>query len=392
MIFDIVIVGGGMVGASLASALAPFNLNVALIDAALQFPQNDHRLIALNHTSCNLFKNIGIWNALEPYAAPIKEIHVSHRGSFGVTRLNAADNKLLALGHVVPAKYINAALYNNLNHITQIYSAKLIALTQDTNQVELSIETPAGNKNIVGKKIIAADGSFSTVRELLNIPTQKIDYAQTALVTTTELQRSHENIAYERFINSGAIAMLPLCGNQAATIWTDKTENIKNLMSLTDEDFTKTLQKQFGYRLGRFVSTGKRFTYPLQMICAEQQVKQHVCLIGNAAHTVHPVAAQGLNLALYEIALLVDQIKQQGLDNWFVDFKISQQDISVKLSHGLKQLFATDFPIVNAVRQLGVLGFECIPPLKRAFINRLLGNKGIRPSLLKEDVKNGTLS
>lgn len=381
--FDIMIIGGGMVGAAMACALQTQSYQVALIDAT-PLAANDHRLIALNYSSLNLLKNLGIWSELEKHATPIKEVHVSHRGHFGATRLTAADLKLPLLGAVVPAQFITPALYSQLTTTTHIRPAKLKTLTPSSDQTLLCIETPQGMKNYSASLVIAADGTRSTVRDLLDIPTQLTDYQQSALVTTTQLNRSHHFIAYERFQKNGAIAMLPLPDNQAATIWTDDNVAINKLMQLSDTDFLACLQKCVGYRLGRLKNIGARYTYPLQSVTAAQKVKQRIILIGNAAHTLHPIAAQGLNLALYEIAELTDALSQQPLAEFkIMDFSQTQQQLSSHLSHQLSSLFSHDFFLLNFIRQLGLIGLDLCQPLKNRFIRHAIGQTGTLPALIR---------
>lgn len=383
MQFDIIIIGGGMVGAALACSLRHTKLKIALVDATTHTTE-DHRLIALNYSSYCLLQNLDIWKTLAPHAEAIKEVHVSHQGHFGITRLTAAETSYPTLGYVVPAKYITPALYENLSHITLIQPATLMNLVQETNQITLTIQTTEGIKNLTGKCIIGADGNHSTVRKLLNISTTTTDYQQSALVTITELQRSHYNIAYERFQKEGAIAMLPLTENRAATIWTASNTVINELMQLDDHTFLHRLQKQFGYRLGRFKKIQKRFTYPLQMIKAETQLKERAILIGNAAHALHPIAAQGLNLALYEIAVLADYFRDNTIEKiTLTDFSLQQQKTSTRLSHHLTWLFSNDFFVLNAARVVGMLGLDLCLPLKERFTQQAMGQTGAIPSLLQ---------
>ncbi|MHB1946923.1 MAG: FAD-dependent monooxygenase [Gammaproteobacteria bacterium] len=385
MHFDIIIIGGGMVGASLACALRSSQFNVAMIDSAPLNTTEDHRLIALNYSSVCLLKNLNVWPQLKSFAAAIKEVHVSNQGHFGITRLTAREFNLPELGAVVPAKHINPALYAALGDTTLIRPATLKQLEQNADQVILTVDTPEGAKELTAKIVIGADGSHSTVRDLLNIPTQKIDYEQSALVTTTQLNRPHHNIAYERFSQGGAIAMLPLVGNEVATIWTQDRDQITKLMQLSDTEFLAQLQKQFGYRLGRLIKTSQRFTYPLQMIQAEQQIKHRVILLGNALHTLSPIAAQGLNLALYEISVLHDYFAQYAIDSLsLTDFATQQQKFSLGLSHNLNWLFSQDFFIMNTARAMGMLGIDLCQPLKEKFIRRAIGQTGRIPTLLME--------
>ena len=231
MHFDIVIIGGGMVGATLALALQKNHTNIALIDSLPLNIKDDQRLIALNEGSVCLFENMGLMTHLLPHAGKIQAVHVSHKGRFGITRIHAKEMGLPALGYVVPAKHINAALDAKLKtaNVTIFRPATLETLIQNEEGVTMQIRTEEKIAPIQAKKVYGADGSFSTVRALLDIPIEKIDYQQSALVTVTELQRSHEAIAYERFLGGGAIAMLPLPGQSVATIWTDSHERIKAL-------------------------------------------------------------------------------------------------------------------------------------------------------------------
>jgi 2-octaprenyl-6-methoxyphenol hydroxylase len=383
--FDIIIVGGGMVGAALACALQKNVPRIALIDAAPLQAADDMRLIALNDSSCCLFNHIGIGPILATHGAPIKEIHVSHQHRFGITRINAEEVGLTTLGQVVPAKYINAALYAALqktNNVTLLRSAALQALTQDTDTVTLAVATAAGVQEYSANIVIGADGSQSTVRTLLNISVENIDYQQSALVTTTQLARDHKNIAYERFQNQGVIAMLPLPKSCAATIWTADNASITRLMQMDDQVFLQQLQQQFGYRLGRLQHVSKRAVYPLHMHYAQQQIKQNVLLIGNAAHTLHPVAAQGFNLALYEVALLADYfLAQPAIKGCLHNFPPDrlQQNFSRWLSHGLTQLFSNDFFLLNISRPAGMIGFDICSLAKKSFAKYILGKAGHVP-------------
>jgi 2-octaprenyl-6-methoxyphenol hydroxylase len=372
------IIGGGMVGASLAVSLRQTNLQIALIDAAPLHSPEDSRLIALNHSSICFFESIGVWSELKAYAAPMEQIHVSHRGHFGITRIDCKELNVPALGYVVPAKYINAVLSTalaDMRNIKIIQPAKLQALEQTESGVILDITGDVATHTLTADRVIGADGSFSTVRELLGIDTEKVDYQQSALVTTTVLQREHNNVAYERFQAEGAIAMLPLVGKQAATIWTASNETIAKLLALTDAEYLQQLQTSFGYRLGRFLGIEKRAVYPLQMLRAKQQSKQSVLLVGNAAHTFHPIAAQGLNLALYEVASVTKFLQGAEHGKSWPDFtrESLQGAFSKNLSHHLTWIFSSDYFMFNILRQVGMLSLDVLPGLKQRFAWQAMG-------------------
>lgn len=372
MQFDIIIIGGGMVGATLACALTNSSLRIALVDSQPQSPMNDARLIALNHGSISLFKKLHLFEKLAEHAAPIEQVHVSHRGHFGATRIHAAELKLPALGFVVPAAEINLALEQQLHQTTVqiIRPATLIGLVEKQDSIHLTLKTPDGEKHIQGKIIIAADGTHSTMRDLLAIPTEKHDYQQSAIVTVTCLLRPHKNIAYERFLAKGAIAMLPLVGNRCATIWTAPNDIITHLMQLSDDQFLQELQKEFGSRLGCLAAVAKRALYPLQFVQVKKQAHGRIVLIGNAAHTVHPLAAQGLNLAFDEITRLLEIMADKPLDT--IDMEVFNhypfsQKLNTQLSHYLNILFSIDFLPVNIIRQIGMIGLDICGIMKRQF-------------------------
>lgn len=390
MRYDLIIVGGGLVGAGLAAALETSGLQIALIDARMP-SSNDPRLFALNAGSCQFLDNLNLWDNLSPFASPIHQVHVSQQGRFGSVRLNREDVHLSSLGHVIPARYIEAALNDRLlvlPNVALYRPATLNGLEQDGESVTLAINQDNKEEKVRGKLVIAADGTASTVRSLLNIRADVFDYEQSALVTRTTLTRSHAHIAYERFQEDGAIAMLPLINNECATIWSASASRIAELRELSEADFLAALQTCFGYRLGRLKGISERHVFPLKMVQAEKAVEGNVFLLGNAAHTLHPIAAQGFNLALYEVAILVETIlaKQgniQAADLRAVSEQIKkQQKTSIGVSHRISQVFASDSRLATMATQLGMMGLDIATPLKRRFISGIMGRSGRVPRLL----------
>ncbi len=379
MKYDIIIIGGGMVGATLAIALQKSGKSIALVEAK-PLSKEDHRLIALSDTSVSLFKNLNMWSSLLPAASIIQEVHVSHRGRFGVTRISANILKLPALGYVVPANDINQVLYATLKDVDIILPATLKNLHQSSDTVTLHLDISGEIKEYQAEHVIGADGTHSTVRQLSNIPMKEIDYGQSAIVTKTVLKRDHQNIAYERFLKEGAIAMLPLKGKEVATIWTDKNARISELMQCHDEVFLENLQKEFGYRLGRLEQIKKRSVYPLLRLEAECHQKNRVFLIGNAVHTIHPIAAQGLNLALYEAAVLVDFLLETHASK---DVFTPKQNFSKNLSHHLSWIFSSDFFLLNRMRGMAMIALDLSVTCKEYFVNRALYRHDLMPNLLR---------
>ncbi len=393
MHYDLIIIGGGLVGKSLASALSKAPLNIALIDAS-PAERPDPRLIALNYGSVSFLKTLELWPSLLEHSAPIQEVHVSHRGRFGATRLQAGALHLPALGYVIRAQKINETLDQTLRksqlpgRFTELRSSRVTAIEPAEQATALQIEKEGASSRVTGKLIIAADGTYSTIRDLLHFDTKTFDYHQSALVTTTTLCRPHENRAYERFLDDGALAMLPLpLGKDSrplcATIWTASTETINKLRNLDEKAFLQTLQSHFGYRLGRLKSNTERHVFPLQLIQVQNPLQGNVLLIGNAAHTIHPIAAQGLNLALYEIAQL-GQVLLRNVENkqplhadLAQNLSRFQPKTNLLFSHYLSQIFAADFWGSNFARQLGMIGLDLCPPIKKQ-LSRLMAMESVQ--------------
>lgn len=392
MRYDVVIIGGGLVGTGLAAALRESGLRIALVDARMP-SNNDHRLFALSASSCQFLKNLAVWDKLSADAAAIHQVHVSRQGRFGAVRLKREEVHAAALGYVIPACKVEMAL-NELvgslpDHVCKMYRpAKLLSLSQQAKHVDLNIELNNEVITLQASIVIGADGAESTVRNELKIDVDETDYNQTAIVFKTTLQRSHQHIAYERFTDDGAIAMLPLPDNQCASIWTADNDKAAALLAMSDETFLSELQSEFGYRLGRLLAVSQRQTYPLRMRRAKKMVSGQVILIGNAAHTLHPIAAQGFNLAVHEAAALVDafaaakgDMSQVGLER--VCQQTQQQlTMSAGVSSQLPSLFSAENALMSVMVQLGMVGLDIVSPLKQYFIKGMMGRAHAVPSLL----------
>lgn len=410
MRYDFIIVGGGLVGLSLVVALRDAPYTIALVDAKLP-SADDPRLYALNSASIAYLNNLNVLPKLSKQTAAIHSVHVSHKGHFGVVRLTREALNLEALGEVVPAALIESALHeavlkpstgaltagSSLNNITIYRPAKVLAAAKTTEEVTLTIATETGEQHLQARFVIGADGNESTIRQLFNVPTKKLDYQQTAIVTQTVLNRSHEHRAYERFITDGAIAMLPLApteniAHRAATIWTTKTTQASKLLQLADEDFLHALQTHFGYRLGRLVQIGKRYSYPLKLITANHLANERVMLIGNAAHSLHPVAALSLNLGLYETATLSDYILKCVTENkdftpkdlqHCAEHLQSDQSERMQIAMRLPKLLEGKIKrFAPALFSAGMVLFDLVPIYKKRFMQHMMGYDKQPPTLL----------
>jgi 2-octaprenyl-6-methoxyphenol hydroxylase len=393
MRYDMIIVGGGLVGAGFAVALKESGLKIALIDARLP-SSNDPRLFALNVSSCQFLENLGFWPLLQPHATPIHQVHVSHQGHFGAVRMKREEAQLPSLGHVIPARYIEAAINDavtTLPHIDLYCPARLQSLTQAEGEAEIVLETETGEVRLQSAIVIGADGTASTVRTLVDIPVDVVDYQQCAIVTRVSLPRSHQHIAYERFYQHGALAMLPLPGYECASILSADKDEITRLMTLSDDEYLAELQILCGSRLGRLQGLAERHVFPLKMLRAERTHDRSVLLLGNAAHTLHPIAAQGFNLALYEAAVLVEGIltKHERCESVtaadlqsMLESSRQQQTASVNVSHWLNRIFSSNSTPAHLLISIGMAGFNAATPIKTKFIKMMTGRSGRVPSLL----------
>ncbi len=340
--FDLIIIGGGLAGASLACALQSAELKTKLKIAVVEAfavnndaqPSYDDRTVALSYGSRCIFEAMGLWSVLSPLAEAINTIHISDRGHFGVSRLTKQQEGVEALGYVLENRNIGQQLHAVIEQSedTQLFCpAELVALQQGTEHGEVSIEIlQAGKKQILtAALLVAADGNHSKVMQLLNIGSSRKDYQQSALITNITVGKKHNNTAYERFTDTGPLALLPMTQNRCSLVWTLKPKQAEHLYALTEDDFMVELQQRFGYRLGQIKKIGKRQIYPLFLQSATQMRQGRVAIIGNAAHSVHPVAGQGFNLALRDVALLAELI---------VDNQRKAEDIGCSL---LLQQYAT---------------------------------------------------
>ncbi len=396
--FDVLICGAGLVGTSLALALAPLPLRIAITDAApLKTAvdlQADGRSLALNYVSMKILEAIGVWPKLEKHATPIKTVQVSERGRFGKLRFNAHDENVSALGYVIPAPILGIILNQTLlaqSSLTLFNPATVVALNKVSQGHEAILQTGEKKQTITARLIIAADGAHSSLRELMGITTKIQDYGQSALATRIITELPLNNSAYERFIDEGALALLPLLDNKAALIFTGANTFIEYLQTLDDEAFLQKAQHYFGQRSGKFLQVEKRHVYPLKSIYANEQVKEHFVLLGNAAHTLHPIAAQGFNLGLQDVALLAEMIAEnrgeqkdfshlKNLQSYEQQRQAAQQRI-MRFTDRLITIFSHDLLPFSLVRSAGLKFLDLIPAVKHRLAAQLMGVSGKLPKL-----------
>lgn len=388
--YDVVICGGGLVGRSLAIALAKLPLKIVIVEALppqLAHQVNfDTRSFALSYGNALFLKKIGVWEPLRSTVTPIESIHVSDRGHAAITRLTAKEQQVPALGYIALAPDLNSALQQTLaqhENIELFCPATVTAINNTKDKAVLTVQQNGQAFQIQAKLAIAADGTHSLLRSLLKIGVKQQDYGQTAIIANLGLARHHQNIAYERFTSDGPLALLPLSEQRCGLVWTIKPEQVETVMNLPDKQFLAELQRAFGYRLGRFEKVGKRFAYPLQLLQAKQLVKSRVALIGNAAHTLHPIAGQGFNLGLRDVAVLTKILKSSLLNGENVGSEITLRQYEeqqtrdhaqyIRYTDGLVNLFATQFFPCTVARNLGIQLFNILPGIKKSFTRQAMG-------------------
>ncbi|MCG7895608.1 MAG: 2-octaprenyl-6-methoxyphenyl hydroxylase [Candidatus Thiodiazotropha taylori] len=390
---DILIVGGGMVGASLAHALSGHGYKIGVIEAwplsSSSQPSYDDRVIALSWGSRLILQAMGVWHGIEAVAQPILDIHISDRGHFGFTRLNHHQEGVDALGYVVTAKSLGNALLRELDQrqdVELICPAQLKSFAVSDNGVEARIEQDGHERRINARLLVAADGGDSLVRRFLSIPLKEKSYGQTAIIANLSCDREHQSVAYERFTDTGPLALLPMTDERLSMVWTAEDHQVAELMGLSDQAFLDRLQDRFGYRLGRLERLGKRVAYPLRLRQAAEQVRPRIALIGNAAHAIHPVTGQGFNLGLRDVAGLADllvEAAQHGRDpgdlellNEYRQWRERDQNRVAAITDSLARLFANPFGPLRLMRNLGLVGLDLMPGLKHQVARQFMGLNG----------------
>lgn len=420
---DIAIVGGGMMGASLAlmASKALPKANIVMLEAMAYEPNNaatlasfDGRSTALAPTTVDMFKQLGLWPQLSQQACAIERVHVSDKGQPGLLNLSKTDNQGQALGYVVENTHLGQVLMAAVRANSNIQlRAPLVVnkLKPKSKGVTLDCSAPAGAEvraeraedvssadnhkasaqgeepeslSLDARLVLIADGADSQLRKQLGISERVEDYQQHAIVANIAFDRSHQGVAYERFTGQGPLAVLPRCAEQgraSALVWTWPSAQVDQAMAMSDTEFTQALQKQLGYRLGPVVKLGARQSYPLKLRLAEEQVRTRVVLMGNAAHFLHPVAGQGFNLAVRDAARLIQILREAPFTELgelkhlqrYQDSQLRDQQRTVLLSNGFNRLFRSSSSAVGWLRALGFLSLELNKSLRKTFIQQLSG-------------------
>lgn len=398
---QVIIVGGGMVGLSLALMLAKASIAVKLLEA-IKYPNYDDadlapyhssfdaRNSALSRRSVQIYQELGLWDALQVHATPIFEVNITEQGSFGKARLKAAQEKVENFGQVIENAWLGRVLLTEVKKqplIELIDGVQVTSLKQNKDQVYIEALRQDQCLSLQTALLIAADGRDSFCRQALGIGASEHDYDQVAIVTTVQTSKPHQHIGFERFSALGPLALLPLPGEyRRSVVWPVKkgTEH-EWLGDENDQHFLDALQQTYGDRAGKFQKTGRRFSFPLSQVLAEKQAIGRVVLMGNAAHTIHPVAGQGFNLCMRDAYVLVRSLTEQlsksddiGEPTMLLAYeqaRLSDQQRVIKFCDSVVRGFSHQNPMLKLIRNTGLIAFDMIPGVKPLVANYAMGLK-----------------
>ncbi|MFC3607659.1 2-octaprenyl-6-methoxyphenyl hydroxylase [Stutzerimonas tarimensis] len=384
---DIAIIGGGLVGASLALALQQgarergwrIRLIEPFIPGGEYQPSYDARASALSWGTSQLYRRLGIWPCIAERAEPILQIHVSERGRFGATRLDARSEGVSALGYVVENAWIGRCLWQALDDEVVIRDcpAEVEWLTPQAGGYRLSL---ADGRHLDCALAILADGGRSGLREQLGIEVRRRSYGQSAVIANVTPGISHAGQAFERFTDEGPVALLPLAENRCALIWSRPDADAQALAEDSDRAFAGALERAFGYRLGGFRQIGERHLYPLALVEADEQVRSGLVMLGNAAHSLHPIAGQGYNLSLRDAMALAAALLRSPAPpgdlatlQAYLAAQRTDQRLTMTFSDRLVRLFGHPGAALAAGRGLGLVALDLLPAAKREFARQAMG-------------------
>ena len=388
--FDLIIVGGGLVGGSLALALRDSGLRIALLEALSDAerdasPQGD-RALALSRHSVQTLRALDVFDGIQDQSTPIQKIHVSDRGHFGKVRLDAGARRVDALGHVLLARTLESAISRAISEedsITRLAPARILSLSPGPERVLASIRMENLDQVISAPLLVGADGGQSTVRSLLGLSQTMKDYGQTAIVTEVSTQLDHAGTAFERFTQTGPLALLPVGPKRCSVVWTLEKGEAEALLQESDAEVLKKLQAAFGNWLGALKIERKPQGFPLRLLRTEPRVDLRVALIGNALHTIHPVAGQGFNLGLRDALVLAERITARrrlgediGEARFLEQYRLARkQDLDqvVHFTDGLIRIFSNDLPPLVVLRNLALMTLDRLPFAKRSLARRAMG-------------------
>ncbi|GAA69929.1 MULTISPECIES: 2-octaprenyl-6-methoxyphenyl hydroxylase [Pseudoalteromonas] len=383
--FDVVIIGGGLAGASCALSVAKTNpaLNIAVVEANQvtgdYHPSFDDRSIALAQQSVEYLQSLNLFEQNAPYTAAIKKVSVSDRGHFGKAHINCDEFAKPSLGYVVEVNPFGRALHLRLtqSNITLLCPDSVTAIEQTLHSNTLTLQS---GEQLNAALLVIADGAQSPTRSLLGLGFNTQPYEQGAIIANVEVAGGHNNHAFERFTQNGPMALLPMSNNRYSLVWCMRQDQVEQHMALNEQDFISALQSAFGYRGGQFTKVGMRTSYPLVYGQVESLIAHRTVVIGNAAHAIHPIAGQGFNLGLRDVQVLSNLIanSQHDLGSYAFTREYSKKrsdDIKtvMSLTDALVRLFSNSSRVLALGRSIGLFSMDLFPALKAPLAKQLMG-------------------
>ena len=393
---DVVIVGGGLVGASLAIALARQGVEVGLVEAAPagQMPAVfDQRNLSFAAATVNALTALGVMQQLRTPTGPIRRIHISRQGDFGRVRLEAQDYGRATFGQVVVARDFGEALearLAGLSQLTRYRPARFVDFAPDeAGHRALRIADAEGERTLHARLVVAADGTRSAVREALGIGVDEHDYGQTLFVARVRATQAPDGTAYERLGDDGPTALLPRGDRHWGVVHGVAREQAETVAALNDVAWLARLQRAVGWRIGRLVASGERSAYPIARVVAQRLVADRAVVLGNAAQTIHPIGAQGFNLGLRDALTLAEEIARgddPGAASRLAAYaarRREDRERTLAFSDGLARLTANPSPLLKPVRSAGLVAMEAQPSLQAFLVGGAMGFRGDVPALCR---------
>ena len=400
--FDCIVLGGGLIGLTAALALAKLNLNIAVVERSslklLKTSTGDQRTSAISASSKVMLDTLGIWDLLKGDAEPILDIRVSEKNTRGFVHYSHADADNQPMGYIIENEIIKTTLIDAIetsSNVHLLFDHPICSFSD--NQTLIRLELSDG-RSLGGRLLVAADGANSHIRTLSGMKTTRLDYEQTSIVFTVNHTIPHHGIAHERFLPGGPIAFLPMTNQRSSVVWTEKSAIANDLVNLTTEDFLRGASLRIDNCLGKLSLIGSRAMYPLSLIYSGNLIKNRLVLVGDAAHRIHPIAGQGLNLGLRDIAHLIDKLahaQYAGMDigdhevlRRFQSSRLVDNMSLIAATDGLNRLFSNSSFSIKALRGFGLSAVNRAGPLKRIFMREAMGQAGKMPSLLEGTLPN----
>lgn len=382
--YDAIIVGGGPVGLMLSIGLAEQGRKVLLVERSLpEFsPSFDGRVLALTYASKRFLEQLNIWQKLEPHTTSIEHVHVSQKGYMGLTHLHAKEMNVPALGYSVTASDLGNVLWSNAEahkSIRVLTESELVSYEQQDDKMLVQLQVQDTLFTFQSLLLVGSDGTQSKVRELMGVELQEKSYDAFGVIAKIETELNPQGWSFERFTKEGPVALLPMTENFHKAVMVLPSKKMDWVKSLNDKEFIQAFSEKMGERLGRFLSVSERVIYPLKETYALEMAKGRTVLMGNAAHTQHPVAAQGLNLGIADIQVFLEVVQENsdiGEPSGLQVYQIKQQPHHEKimgLTDGLIHIFQNASPVIGHMRGIGLMVMEAAPALRQRFTRMGMG-------------------